>query len=301
MKKEKNCRVPRPFGSTQMINAYHKLPEDQKQEMMGKIITFFIHQWFLGNGNLCGISYSINELSLFLNIDPSVIHTYMRDQVVNSKLWDKEIQQNLMEALLGQQMAWVFEDRIEIQNQLDLLKRSQMGKYTPFVSAEVNKALKLKLDSTTSLQSLVRSLSGGGQNGSINIFNQFNQQNNQESVGITQQEALQIIQEEQHKLPVNERERPDQYIEAKYDLDLLPEVCALKQQGVDTEKEGLKLNKNELNQITDNYKTTKEIAPIELEEISEEVESRFHHDLRRQIEYQEDLSEDDPELEQYDE
>ena len=63
----------------------------------------------------------------------------------------------------------------------------------------------------------------------------------------------------------------------------------------------MKLNKNELNQITDNYKTTKEIAPIELEEISEEVESRFHHDLRRQIEYQEDLSEDDPELAQYDE
>ena len=81
----------------------------------------------------------------------------------------------------------------------------------------------------------------------------------------------------------------------------MPEVCALKQQGVDTEKEGLKLNKNELNQITDNYKTTKEIAPIELEEINEEVESRFHHDLRRQIEYQEDLLEDDPELAQYDE
>lgn len=298
MKKKKEFRLPRPFGATQMVNAYQKLPDEQKPEMKLKMDQFFIHTWFLSNGNLCGINYSINDLARFLNTDPSVVQIYMRDQVLGSRIWDQDKQREMMEALLGQQIAWTFEDRMEVQNQLEILKKSQNGRYAPFVTAEVNKALKLKLDTTASIQSLVRSFTGS-QGSSINIFNQFNQQNNQQQeAGITQQEALLIIQEEQTKLPA--KEKADKYIEAKYDLSDLPEVCALKQEGVNTEKEGLNLNKNELNQITDNYKMSLELAPSEFQEIEEELDAREHHDTRRQRELGEDLEEDDPEMKVYD-
>lgn len=296
-KSEKKLRVPRPMGSTQLVNSYNLLPEEDKSSMREKIVMFFIHQWFLSNGNLSGVNYSINDISLFLKVEPVVIQTYMRDQVLNSKLWDKDIQQNLMEALLGQQLAWTFEDRMEIQNQLEILKKSQNGRYMPFISSEMNKALKLKLESTTSLQALVRSLSGSANGGSINIFNQFNQQNNNQETGVTTAEALLIIQEEQNKLPVSEKNNPQLFIESKYDLSDLPEVCALNQEGVNTDKEGLNLNKTELNKITDDYHKSIELSSIEFKELDEEIN---HHTLRRQIDYGEDIDSDDPELKIYD-
>lgn len=296
--KQKSLRIPRPLGATQMVNAYSKLSENEKVEMREKMIVFFIHHWFLSNGNISGINYSQNDLALFLKVDISYIQLYMRDQVVSSKIWDKDIQKELLEGLLGQQLAWTFEDRMEVQNQLELLKRSQGGRYAPFISSEVNKALKLKLETTTSLQSLVRSFTGGGQGSSINIFNQFNQQNNGEKDGVTTREALEIIQEEQRKIPENERDTPALYIEAKYDLADLPEVCALNQEGVNTEKEGLNLGKNDLNLITDNYKGAIELAEKEFKELESEINP---HSIRRQIEYNEDMDADDPELEIYDE
>ena len=92
----------------------------------------------------------------------------MRDSILNSKIWDMDKSDDLMQGLMSMQVAWAMEDRMEACQQVNLLKASQNGKYTPFISAEVNKALKLKLETSTSLQSLVRGMTGGG---STNIFN----------------------------------------------------------------------------------------------------------------------------------
>lgn len=297
-----NKRVPRPFGITQLIHEYHKISDDDKKELaLNKIRSIYLQNWFLNNGSICGIYYSLNTLSLFLNVDTGYIQDYIKDQVINNRLWDKDKQQEVLQGLIGNQLSWVIEDRMNIMNQFEILRRSQNGKYTPFISAEVNKVLKLALESSTSLQSLFRSLTGGGST-TNNFFTQINQnQVDQTAGGVSYEEALGIIEETQRSLPQRERISNAKYIEEKYDLSDLPAVCALEQEGVDTSKEGLNLNKTELSMVTDNYKGSIEAADTEFEEIEGEIEKRYHHEHRRQEEIGEDPDADDPECNIYDE
>ena len=217
-----------------------------------------------------------------LGIDIEYVRVFMRDRLLSSRIWDKDKQEELLNALLGEQLAWALEDRMEISHQLQILRDSQGGKYTPFISSEVNKTLKLKLESSTSLQSIIRNLTGGN---TTNIFNQFNQQNNLNAENtISIEEARTIVLESQKVLTKTEEAK---LLEDKYDINSLPEVVATKQEGVDTSKEGLNLNKKELNQITDNYKAAMEIS------------SKEHHELRREIEMRIDTDSYDPEMDRY--
>jgi hypothetical protein len=279
-KKDKIVRFPRPLGTTAMILEYQKSgnPED-----LIKVQNYLINQWLLGNGVLCGVTYDINSFSNRLGIDTEYVRIFMRDRLLSSKIWDRDKQEELLQALMGEQLAWALEDRMEISHQLQILRDSQGGKYTPFISAEVNKTLKLKLESSTSLQSIIRNLTGGN---TTNIFNQFNQQNNLGAPvdTISIEEARTIVLESQKVLSKTEEAK---LLEEKYDINSLPEVVATKQEGVDTSKEGLNLNKKELNQITDNYKAAMEVS------------SKEHHELRREIEMRIDPDEEDPEMDRY--
>lgn len=275
-------RKPRPMGLTQMSLEYQRT---QDNEVLVKLFGYLVNQWYINTGNICGIHYDINSLSSRFRIPKEFISNFMKETVLSSRIWDKDRQQELIDGLLSEQLTWTLEDRMEIVNQVNILKSSQGGKYTPFISAELNKALKLRLDSSVSLQNLVKSLTGGG---SVNIFNQFNQQNVevQEANYITIDEARDIIQ---NSITIENKSEEAKYLEAQYDLSGLPEVVATKQVGVDTSKEGLTINKAELSAITDNYK-----ASIELS-------SKEHHEIRREIEQRIDPDEEDPELDIYEE
>lgn len=279
-KEKKISRFPRPLGLTAMMREYNQTKDPA---ILSKAQDYLINQWLMGNGVICGIMYDINSLSQRLGLDINYIRMYMRDRILNSRLWDKERQEELVTGLLGEQLAWAMEDRMEVSHQVQVLREAQGGKYTPFISAELNKALKLKLDSSNSLQMIVKNLIGGS---TTNIFNQFNQQNiNGPGVDtISIDEARELIQEQQQVLPKAEEAK---MLEAKYDLTSLPEVVATKQEGIDTSKEGLSLNKAELNQITDDYKGAMASA------------SKEHHEMRREIEQNIDPDEPDPELDQY--
>ena len=274
---KKTIRFPRPLGVTQLMKEY-KTSKDTT--ILDKIQSYYIQQWLISNGNICGKHYSIMELSNFLKCDADRIRIHMRDQMLNTKIWDREHQEQLMDAIMGQQLSWLLEDRMEVASQVNVLRESQGNRYAPFVTSELNKALGLKLNTTTNLQSLLRSLSGSG---SVNIFNQFNQQNNQG--GISVEEAIEIVEQENAKTIDKSKEL--QYIEATYEVEEFPEVVATKQQGVDTSKEGLTLNSGELKLIADDYKRV-------LNKFEED-----HHEIRREIELKIDRDADDPELELY--
>lgn len=278
-KENKMVRFPRPMGTTAMALEYQKNPND---ELLIKIHNYIINQWLMGNGVLCGITYDINTFSYRMGIDINYIRVFMRDRLLSSRIWDKEKAEDLLQALMGEQLAWALEDRMEIAHQVNILRESQGRKYVPFISAELGKALKLKLESSTSLQSIVRNLTGGS---TTNIFAQFNQQNNvTQQNAITVEEARQIVFESQRVLDKPEEAK---LLEDRYDIKSLPEVVATKQEGVDTSKEGLNLNKAELMQITDDYKGAMSSF------------SKEHHELRREIEMRIDPDEEDPELYQY--
>lgn len=269
------------MGVTAMALEYQKNPNDT---LLVNIHNYLINQWLMGNGVLCGITYDINTFSYRLGIDINYIRIFMRDRLLSSRIWDKEKSEDLLQALMGEQLAWVLEDRMEIAHQVNVLRESQGGKYMPFISAELGKALKLKLESSTSLQSIVRNITGGS---TTNIFAQFNQNNvNQPQNTISIDEARQIVLESQKILDKTEEAK---LLEERYDISSLPEVVATKQEGVDTSKEGFNLNKAELAQITDDYKGAMELFPDE------------HHEIRREIEMRIDSDEEDPELYQYEE
>ena len=277
MKRDLTIRIPRPLGVTHMMAEFHK---DKDPNTLAAIQQYLIQQWLLTNGRLCGRAFNITELSAFIKCDPEMIRIQMRDQFLNTKLWNKEVQEGLMESLIGQHISWAIEDRMEVENQVSILRESQGRHYTPFVTAELNKAIGMKLSSTNTLGGIIKNLSGGG---SINIFNQTNNQENN-IIGITVEKAVEIIQEESKTLAAPQQV---QYIEAHYPVEEFPEVVASKQMGMDTSKEGLNIGMAELAQVADNYKGT-------LKNFDEE-----HHQIRREVELGVDLEAEDPELDIY--
>lgn len=233
----------------------------------------------MNNQFICGRIFSVIELSHFLKCDPDRIRLHMRDQLLNTKLWDKDKQEDLIHALIGQQVTWALEDRMAVEGQVRLLQKSQGQQYTPFVSSEVNKALGMKIQTTANLGSILKSIQGGG---SINIFAQ---QNNTEITYLTMEQAVQIVSEENAKMIGQGADI--QYIEAHYDQAELPEVVATRQLGVDTSKEGIQIGTGELVKEADSYKSLLAVS------------DKDHHEMRREIEMQIDPDEDDPEMQIY--
>lgn len=275
-------RLPRPLGATALGSEAY-LSSDSS--IRNKFIDFLINHWLLSNGFICGIQYDIQGLARGLKISVEVIRSHMRDKVMTSKVWDKESQEKILYGLMGELVGWTLEDRMRINAQIEILTRSQAGKYTPFVSSELNKALKLGLESGTALQGVLSKLVGGGT--TTNIFNLM-QQNNDNSVNnyLTPAQVIEIIHKESVQL-----EKPEQakLLETRYDIDSLPEVVATKQEGVDLSKEGTgkTLNLESLKAVTDNFKAAMNSADND------------HHAMRREIEQMVDLDAEDPELSQY--
>lgn len=267
-------RLPRPFGITQALNQYHQTKDPN---LFDKVQAMLIQQWLINNQELCGRVMNTIELAQFLHCDPDRIRLQMRDQLLNTKVWDKSQQEQLIESMLGQQVAWALEDRMTVERQVQLLQRSQGGKYTPFVTTEVNKALGLRLQTTSNLTGILKAIQGGG---SINIFN--NQQNNNVDEQVNLETVIHIIGEENAKL--NTADKDLKILAAEYQIQELPEVVATKQTGINTDKEGLNVRSAELQQISDNYKGL-------LNEFDGD-----HHEIRREIELGIDTSGDDPEM-----
>lgn len=273
-------RFPRPLGTTSLAIEYSLTPSDENRF---RLYNHVIHQWLLSNGKFGGKYMDVNTLSKITGIPTDYIQCFMRDQVMNSKIWDKDKQEELINGLLGQTLAWALEDRLAIKSQVDLLRQSQNGHYTPFVSAELNKAMKMMLDSSTGLQSVIRTFMGGG---TTNIFNMFNQQNNvdnHQENGISLEEAKQLILES--NVVLNDKSKEARFLETKYDLMALPEVVATKQEGIDNEDYGgsFNVNQTELKEVTDDYKA------------SIEASSKDRHEMRREIEQNIEPDEEDPE------
>ena len=273
-------RFPRPLGTTSLAIEYSLTPSDENRF---RLYNHVIHQWLLSNGKFGGKYMDVNTLSQVTGIPTDYIQCFMRDQVMNSKIWDRDKQEELLNGLLGQTLAWALEDRLAIKSQVDLLRQSQNGHYTPFVSAELNKAIKMMLDSSTGLQSVIRTFMGGG---TTNIFNMFNQQNNvdnHQENGISLEDAKRLIVESNSIL--NDKSKEAKFLETKYDLGALPEVVATKQEGIDNDDYGgsFNINQAELKEVTDNYKA------------SIESSSKDRHEMRREIEQNIDPYEEDPE------
>lgn len=258
-------RFPRGMGVTQL--ALQANAGDD--EALKNLTKFIIHTWIVNNGKLWAKVYSVNELADFLKCEPAIIQMQMKQTFLDNGLFDRSKMNEIADSLMGACISWALEDRMEVSQQVQILRDSQGGRYAPFITSEVNKALGLKQQSTTSLQSLVRAVTGGG---TVNIFAQQNNQFNngtQEEQTLTRDEAMEMIQRElADKGGIKEIE----YVENQYDFKELPVVVATKQEGSRGEKEGLTLKNGELDSVTGDYHGA-------LKAFDED-----HHQIRREIE-----------------
>lgn len=270
-------RFPRGIGITQL--ALQANAGDD--EALKNLTKFIIHTWIVNNGRLWSRVYSVNELADFLKCEPAIIQIQMKQTFLDNGLFDRDKMNEIADSLMGACIGWALEDRMEISQQVQVLRDSQGGRYAPFITPEVNKALGLKQQSTTSLQSLVRAMSGGG---TVNIFqqnNQFNNNNTQEEHALTRNEAMLMIQKE---LANNGSIKEIEYVENQYDFKELPVVVATKQTGNHSEKEGLNLRRKELDSVTEDYRGALEVFDED------------HHQIRREIEEGIAYEEIDPEI-----
>ena len=270
-------RFPRGMGVTQL--ALQANAGDD--EALKNLTKFIIHTWIVNNGKLWAKVYSVNELADFLKCEPAIIQMQMKQTFLDNGLFDRSKMNEIADSLMGACISWALEDRMEVSQQVQILRDSQGGRYAPFITSEVNKALGLKQQSTTSLQSLVRAVTGGG---TVNIFAQQNNQFNngaQEEQTLTRDEAMEMIQRElADKGGIKEIE----YVENQYDFKELPVVVATKQEGSRGEKEGLTLKNGELDSVTGDYHGALKVFDED------------HHQIRREIEEGIAYEEVDPEI-----
>lgn len=270
-------RFPRGMGVTQL--ALQANAGDD--EALKNLTKFIIHTWIVNNGKLWAKVYSVNELADFLKCEPAIIQMQMKQTFLDNGLFDRDKMNEIADSLMGACISWALEDRMEVSQQVQILRDSQGGRYAPFITSEVNKALGLKQQSTTSLQSLVRAVTGGG---TVNIFAQQNNQFNngaQEEQTLTRDEAMEMIQRElADKGGIKEIE----YVENQYDFKELPVVVATKQEGNRGEKEGLTLKNGELDSVTGDYHGALKVFDED------------HHQIRREIEEGIAYEEVDPEI-----
>lgn len=270
-------RFPRGMGVTQLA-LQANTGDDEALKNLTKLI---IHIWIVNNGKLWAKVYSVNELADFLKCEPAIIQMQMKQTFLDNGLFDRSKMNEIADSLMGACISWALEDRMEVSQQVQILRDSQGGRYAPFITSEVNKALGLKQQSTTSLQSLVRAVTGGG---TVNIFTQQNNQFNngaQEEQTLTRYEAMEMIQRElADKGGIKEIE----YVENQYDFKELPVVVATKQDGNMGEKEVLTLKNGELDSVTGDYHGALKVFDED------------HHQIRREIEEGIAYEEVDPEI-----
>lgn len=275
MKHSKAIRFPRGMGITELA----KQANSGDTESLEKLTQYSIHTWIINNGKLWYRSYSLQELADFLKCEPSIIQKQLKQTFLDNGLFDRDHMDELADSLVGACLNFVLEDRMEASRQLDILRAAQGDRYMPFITSEVNKALTIKQQTSTSLQSLVRSLTGGG---TVNIFNQQNNQFNATQNIITRDQAMDMITKEiSDRGGIKELE----YVENQYDFKELPVVVATKQDKSHGDKEGLTLKNHEIDSITSDYAGA-------IEAFEED-----HHAMRREIEENIDYEEIDPELE----
>lgn len=231
MEKSEVKRLPRYEGLTLAMQEYHK---SNNPSILEGIQTKLIQIWIVSNGVLMGTFYTYIELANFLEVNPEVVRNKMKTSMLDSKLFSPETQADIINSLIGQQITWILEDKMSIDNQVQILRKAQGNDYRPYVTSELNKALSLKNGISLSLTSLIKQLTQKDSNIIINQNNVVQQ--------VTIDDVLNIVQQENDKLlKESNKDTEIKYIEDRYHIDELPEVNATKQKIDSKENERIPL------------------------------------------------------------
>ena len=181
-------RLPRPMGLTYLCKEYSQNGTPENKE---KIYKFLISQYTLNGFRYSGIQLTISEFSQIFKIKEEVVLKEINELSINLGSFNNPDQvNNTLKSIASLSTLWAIQDKGMISNQIEILQKAQNGSYKPFISGELNRALKLGLDANKNMLDLYKTLSGQSQN-ILNIFNNTTNNNNY----ITPEQALDIIED----------------------------------------------------------------------------------------------------------
>lgn len=186
-------RIPRPVGTTLLAIEYQKLGSDEAKE---NLIQHIVSHYALNGFRYQGHSISIPSLAQKLKIPESSITKAISNIGTSlGNIADPESLNETAKTLLTLSTSFSLSDRGLIQSQLETLLQSQGKSYRPFISSEVNKVLKLMLESNKNLIDLYKSFFNTNSS-TVNILNvHSNKEDNKDYLSPT--EALQLISSNQ--------------------------------------------------------------------------------------------------------
>ena len=228
-----NKRVPRPIGTSELGKQYNITKDEEHYISLKQNI---IHHYIRNNFSYCGHYMGIEEFAYMIKENVLTVQKELGHYgKALSKVNNEMVNNDMLRALANFSFSWALEDRSLASQQLHLLLQSQGSSYAPFISGEVNKAIKLGMDANTNIQALMRSLSGNG-NGAILPIESPNE--NEGNKGITIDQAIKAIKD-MAITPLLQDDQGINNLAIEYGLNDIPEVNALLQNDYDSSREGL--------------------------------------------------------------
>lgn len=188
---QKITRVPRPMGTTSIaINYQNNQSEINKDELYRHIVTQYTLQGFRYNG----IPIAIPKFASLIGLHQQQVMGYVSTVSENLGAFNnKQNVEDTLKTITTLSTNYALEDRGIIMRQLEVLLRSQGNQYRPFISSEVNKALKLALDSNRNIMEIYRTFFTNTST-NVNILNIYGNKDSGTEF-LTPAQALNILDE----------------------------------------------------------------------------------------------------------
>jgi len=225
----KDIRIPRESGVTLLSTEFRKNPDE---ETFQKLILHVVRRYVLRGFNYLGIPISVSEFSNYMGIPHNKMLAIMTDVADSVGYLNKDNSKQMMGMIASMSMQYALQDRSRVESQFMKLDRAQGDGYAPFISSEVNKTLKLLMESN---KQLADSFNGFFNTSSTNVLNIFPNADD-DKVGDTEvldiTKAIELLDEKlpdaQKALSVSPKDRLEfsDEIAEKYKLDLDDEVSA---------------------------------------------------------------------------
>ena len=212
-------RLPRTPGLTQRCRVMNTPNNPTKNKEKTKLKNELVYIWMKQGGSLNGLQLNVEQLRTYIG------DTRRRTVLQRINVASRMIQTTMgdVEGTINKLQQIVINDslatRALIDKQLGIMLASQGDTYKPYISGEVNKTLKLRLDSDANVMGVLKALQPTGPNIQINNTNEAKTNNNQ--ISITNTKAIDMMDE---KFGESLLERPEevQALLSRYSSNELP-------------------------------------------------------------------------------
>lgn len=193
--KEKVLRYPRPLGLTNICNQVYLEPNPQnKEKLLQKRNNIIIQQYVTNGLYYNGVQVPINQMATYLNIHTTELLLRMNTEFTRiGKFFDGQEGHQLARAALLGSFFGILETQSLAKSQTRILAADQGQRYVPFLSGELNRAIKNEMDSYRPLMDVLKLLSD---NPGTNIFIQNNTQSSTNNY-LSPDQALKLIEAKQ--------------------------------------------------------------------------------------------------------